>query len=408
MKKLCTAIVVALSIFAATVTPAFAAVRVTAHTKTTASQGQSKKVVFTAKTSSPGTVKVTVYRSSKAIRIMKAKRSGAHYGANWNLLTSGGSRVKAGLYAYKVAVRTHSGRTGHMRGKVFLTPLATHTVSRWLGFYVPDVPSEMGPLASLESKIDTRAAVVHFYISDWESFPLSRVQRIAAHGSIPLVTLDFVRYAPDKGDNSILAGDSDKYLRDWADDAKAYGGPVWLRPFPEMNGNWAAWCGVIGSNTTAKTVAAWKRVHNIFAEEGATNVKFVWNVNGMSIPDTSANAIEKYWPGDAYVDYVSIDGYNFGNHASWSNWATPESIFGDAYRRITALTSKPLFIAETACTSNGGNKPAWMTNFFESVGTQFPKIKGVCWFNADKEEDWRVDENADTVAAMRKLFQSGY
>jgi hypothetical protein len=368
--------------------------------------------VFTAKTSRAGAVKVNVYRSSKVIRTLTAKRSGSTYSASWNLLTAKGTRAAAGSYAYTVAVRTPAGVTGSTAGAITLVFLGQSVAipisSRWLGFYVPDVPTNMAPLASLESATSGHAAVVHFFISDWESFPLPRVQTIASHGSIPLVTMDFVRSPAASCDDSILNGDIDGYLRDWANAAKSYGGVVWLRPFPEMNGNWSNWCGAVGSNTTAKTVAAWKHVHDIFAAAGATNVKFVWNVNGTSVPDTSANAIEKYYPGDAYVDYVSVDGYNFGNHASWSSWQTPQQIFSDPYKRVTALTNKPLFIAETACTSNGGDKPAWITDFFKSMATRFPKVVGVCWFSANKEEDWRADQNADTINAMKKIFAAGF
>ena len=346
------------------------------------------------------------------IRTLTAKLSGSHYTANWNLRTSTGALAPAGSYKFTAAVRTPAGVTGSTAGAVTLVFLgqsvAIPITSRWLGFYVPDVPTNMAPLTSLESAVAGHAAVVHFFISDWESFPLERVQTIAAHGSTPLVTMDFVRSPAASCDDSILNGDIDGYLREWANAAKSYGGVVWLRPFPEMNGNWSNWCGVVGSNTSANTVAAWKHVHDIFAAAGATNVKFVWNVNGTSVPDTSANSIEAYWPGDAYVDYVSVDGYNFGAHASWSTWSTPQQIFGDSYRRVTALTSRPFFIAETACTSNGGDKPSWMTDFFKSMATRFPKVAGVCWFSADKEENWRADQNADTVSAMKKIFQTGF
>ena len=406
------AILVALTILAVAAPPAFGAVRVTAKVNASVSEGVANKVVFTAKTSRPGTVRVSVYQSSKVIRTMTAKRSGSNYTANWDLRTSTGGRVTVGSYSYRVAVRTPGGVTGSTAGAVTLPlaapPVPTAVSGRWLGFYVPNAPTDMSGLTSVESSIGARAAVVHFFISDWESFPLPSVQAIASHGSTPLVTMDFVRTVPDRGVDSILAGDIDPYLRHWADAAKAYGGVVWLRPFPEMNGNWSAWCGVVGTNTAAKTVAAWKHVHDIFAAQGAKNVKFVWNVNATSVPDTSANAIEAYWPGDDYVDYVTVDGYNFGNHNAVTRWQTSSQIFGDAYNRVTALTNKPFFIAETACTSNGGDKPEWIGDFFKSIGPQFPRITGVCWFNADKEEDWRVEESADTLAAMKNVVQGAY
>jgi hypothetical protein len=218
------------------VTPASAVVRVTVKARATVSRGQTNNVAFTAKTSRPGTVRVSVFQSSKVIRTLTAKRSGASYTANWNLLTSKGTSATAGSYSYKVAVRTSSGATASTAGTVTLTPIepaVAHSVaSRWLGFYVPGVPVDLAPLASLESSVGGHAAVVHFFIGDGESFPLPRVQAIASHGSIPLVTMDFVKTVPGRGVDSILAGEIDPYLRTWADAAKAYGGVVWLRPFP--------------------------------------------------------------------------------------------------------------------------------------------------------------------------------
>ena len=343
---------------------------------------------------------------------MTAKRSGSAYTASWDLLSSKGDRAAAGSYTYKVAVRTPTGVTGSTAGAVTLVFLgesvAIPITSRWLGFYDLDVPVNMAPLTALESSIGGHAAVIHFFISDWESFPLSRVQTIAAHGSIPMVSIDFVRTCQDRGVDSIISGEMDQYLHDWAAAAKTYGGVVWIRPFPEMNGNWSCWCGVVGTNTTAKTVAAWKHVHDIFVAEGASNVKFVWNVNSMSIPDNAENAIEKYWPGDDYVDYVSVDGYNWGTSASWSSWSMPAQIFDIPYKQITALTNKPFFIAETASTPVGGDKPAWITDLFKSMATRYPKIVGVCWFNQNKEQDWRMDQNDATLAAMKQILRTGF
>jgi beta-mannanase len=409
MKKFGIFTILTLSILAAVITPASASVRVTAHVTPKVIAGRTQTVAFSAKTSRRGSVRVIVSRSSKVVRTLRAKRSGAAYTASWNLRTSTGTTVPAGVYAYKVAVTTKSSY-GSTRGKIAVRPTGTTKSSRWIGFYIPGVPLETESLSALESQIATHAAVINFFISDWQSFPIDRVSNCAAHGSTPLITLNFGRTLPNKGVlDSILAGGTDEYLHHFAGDAKAYGGTVWLRPFPEMNGNWEAWCGVTGNNTTDKTVAAWRHVHDVLIDDGATNIKFVWNVNCGSVPNTTANALENYWPGSSYVDFVSIDGYNWGNHnPAWSSWVTPTDIFGDAYRRITTMTTKPLFIAEVASSSNGGDKAAWITDFFGEMGARFPRVKGVCWFNADKEEDWRVEQTPATTAAMRKICQIGY
>jgi beta-mannanase len=141
-------------------------------------------------------------------------------------------------------------------------------------------------------------------------------------------------------------------------------------------------------------------------------VKFVWNVNGTSvsdIPHDPHNTIESYWPGDAYVDYVSIDAYNWGLHTPGvTKWQSANAIFGHAYRSVTALTDKPLFIAETGCSDKGGDKAAWIADFYSQMGARFPRVTGVCWFDTDKEEDWRIEQTPATLAAIQQVVRDGY
>ncbi len=271
---------------------------------------------------------------------------------------------------------------------------------RWIGFYVPGVPTTMNALTTLESQIATTPSVINFYVSDGESFPAGRALNARDHGSIPLITLNFTSLSSAPV-SSITNGAKDSYLHTWARNAKAFGGDVWVRPFNEMNGDWAPWYGLKAGNTTADVVAAWRHIKDIFVAEGATNVRFVWCVNTESVPNTSANAIARYWPGDAYVDLVSLDGYNWGNTATWSTWKTFGQVFASGYAQVTSLTAKPLFIGETASCEQGGSKAAWITGMFQSVPASYPRIRGVVWFDANKERDWRVDSSATSLAAYK-------
>lgn len=299
-------------------------------------------------------------------------------------------------------------RLGEKRPPRTPAPLVAPETSRWVGFYVPGVPASLDSLKSLESQLGSKAKVVNFYVADTESFPLSRVQAVAGHGATPMVTLEFWS-AQNGGAAAIANGSKDAYLRNFADAAKAYGGEVWLRPFHEMNGNWYPWCGTVNGNTPAQVVAAWKHVKSVFAERGATNVKFVWCANIESVPNNSANAIESYWPGDAYVDRVSLDGYNFGTASSWSTWRSFSSLYDNAYKRVTALTAKPLFIAEIGCVEQGGSKAAWIADMYQRIETTYTRIEGVCWFNADKAgKDWRVESSATSFGAFKTGMTAGF
>lgn len=391
----------ALLLVAAAAIPAQAAVL---RVSTSAKQSGSDRVKFTAKLSRSAKVRVTVYRSGKVVKKLRAyKVSGRKYATSWS-----GRTVKAGTYTYKVTAKTAS-RTRTVRGKVKVRPVRTTPLadSRWIGMYVPGVPADMSALDEAEAIDGTHTAVINFYISDSESFPGSRVAAVANHGSIPLVTLEFWSIG-STGLSAITNGAKDSYLRNFADSAKAYGGEIWLRPFHEMNGNWYPWGGTVGNNSAAKAVAAWKHVRDIFAARGATNVKFVWCVNNDSVPNTTANGISAYWPGDEYVDYASIDGYNFGTYASWSKWRTFSETMGSAYAKVTSLTGKPIVIAETASVEDGGNKAEWITDMFATITSSYPQIVGVCWFNALKGEDWRIDSSDASARAFRNAIALGY
>jgi hypothetical protein len=163
-----------------------------------------------------------------------------------------------------------------------------------------------------------------------------------------------------------------------------------------MNGNWYPWGGTVNGNTPAAMVAAWRHIHDIFVSEGATNVKFVWCPNVDSVPNTSANSIASYWPGDGYVDMVGLDGYNFGGTA----WRSFSQTFSSAYAKVTSLTSKPVIVAEIACAGVGGNKPAWISDMFKVIPASFPRIAGIAWFDANKECDWRIESDTASLAAF--------
>ncbi len=291
-------------------------------------------------------------------------------------------------------------------------PTPAPSAGRWIGFYQSEAGTTFSAalLTSRESLVAKHPAVVNFYLSDSSSFPLSRVQIIRDHGSTPMVTLEF--WSTQKGGvASITNGAKDSYLAGFADAAKAYGGEVWLRPFHEMNSNWYPWAGASAGNTPAQVVAAWNHVRQIFASRGATNVKFVWCVNNDSVPNTTGNAIGAYWPGDGNVDLLAIDGYNFGTSQSWSAWRGFRNVIGASYATVTALSAKPLFLAETGCVEQGGSKAAWITDMFASLGTTFPRITGIVWFNVNDttaNTDWRIDSSATSLTAFNTAVGSPF
>jgi beta-mannanase len=413
------AVIVTLVAFAMYATPARAATAFTVSTKThvaTNAAGFAYKATLAVKSSRSARVTITIYRGTTAIRKLSTTRSGLTYSTTWNLRGSAGVLAGAGVYGYRVTAVSGS-RTARAHGTFRLpatsapapTPVSTAPVApvaappaatnRWVGYYVSGNMETNANLDALESQSGRHADVVNMFVADSEGFPVNRATTLDGRGSTPMITLEF-KSLSSGGLAAITNGSHDAYIRSFADSAKSFGHTVWLRPFHEMNGNWYPW-GATSSNTPAQLVAAWKHVHDLFVAEGATNVKFVWCVNSSSVPNTAANAIAKYWPGDAYVDYTAIDAYNFGTYVSGGTWQSFASVVGSAYTKVTSLSAKPLFLAESSSVEQGGSKAAWITAEFSGIKSTYPRIAGVCWFNCTDGEDWCIASSASSLAAFK-------
>lgn len=200
----------------------------------------------------------------------------------------------------------------------------------------------------------------------------------------------------------IVSGSADAYLKAYAEGVKSYGKEVWLRPFHEANGDWYDW-GIAKSgagNTNQTLIDAWKHVVTIFRELGVTNVKWVWTTNATN----SGSATYTGWfPGDDWVDMVSIDGYNWGTAQSWSSWQSFTQVFTPAYTAL-AVSKKPLFIAEFSSSEQGGNKAQWITDMFRDIPSKFPRIFALMWFSQSKsaEADWAVNTSDAALNAWKE------
>ena len=206
---------------------------------------------------------------------------------------------------------------------------------------------------------------------------------------------------------SIANGSHNSYIRQYAQGAAAYGKRFYIRLMHEMNGDWYPWGRGVGGNTSADFVNAWRHVVDIFDNEGATNVKWVWCPNvryGKEYP------FADLWPGSSYVDWTCLDGYNWGTdpHLGQPAWQSFGTIFGSTYDQIMAIaSSKPMLIGETASTEHGGDKAAWITKTFMTDVAKYPAIKSVVWFNqADGNSDFRVNSSQAALNAFRQVVNS--
>ena len=252
----------------------------------------------------------------------------------------------------------------------------------------------MGPVHELESSLGRTLDVVHWF-TNWDNpyFP-EMVAMAATEGRRPLIS-----WQPHTQTVSdIAAGVHDAYIRSWADGVRDSGVLVYLRPFPEMNGDWVPWNG-----DPAALRRAWRRMADIFDQAGADNVRWVFSPNVTDSPRTEENRFERYYPGSDVVDVLALDGYNWGSTRPWTAWRPFEEVFEEGYERITRLGDQGVWLAEMASSNEGGDKAAWVAAMLSS--TSFPRVEALIWFDEHKEADWRMVAD-DAVASAFRLAPS--
>lgn len=250
--------------------------------------------------------------------------------------------------------------------------------------------SGMAPIYELEASLGQRLDIVHWFMSWDNNWDEALVLSASQGGRLPMISWEAVGASIE----DIAAGHYDAYIQSWAEGVKAYKDIVYLRPFPEMNGDWTPWNG-----QPERFVVAWQRMVNIFSTVGADNVRWVWAPNVTDEPRIDSNRMELYYPGEAYVDVLALDGYNWGTTRSWSEWTSFENVFRAPYERIAKLGNQPIWLAEVASAEEGGSKAAWIAEMFST--TAFPRLEALIWFNEDKETSWQVNSSDLALQAFR-------
>lgn len=247
------------------------------------------------------------------------------------------------------------------------------------------------------SHVDLISHFALFDMNDWDN-----VQQYADVAKQNGSTLVVTWMANGYGAQDIVDGKEDNYIREFAKGVKSFGDEIWMRPLHEANGDWYDWgVGKPGAgNTDANVAEAFRHIVGIFREESVENVKWVWTTNASN--QGSGTSLTGTYPGDEYVDYISIDGYNWGTSQSWSSWQTFSQVFKKAYDALANI-NKPLFIAEISCSEKGGSKAEWITDMFEQFRTDFSRVFAVMWFSQSKESegDWALNTSQEAVDAWK-------
>lgn len=259
------------------------------------------------------------------------------------------------------------------------------------------------------------------YYRDWNpaqanALVTPRILRaIVARRALPMVTWlprlgsgDPI-HQPEYAPAAIAAGAHDSFVREAAREAAAYRRPLLIRFAHEMNGAWSPWGARVDGNAPADYVAMWRHVVSIFREEGARNVRWVWSPNvyeeRAGLSERSATPFQPFFPGPHWIDYLALDGYNWGtlNGQGWRSFA---EVFATSYEALVRLARKPVMIAETASAEAGGDKAAWIREIPRTLRREMPRVRALVWFDRVKETDWIVASSRSSLLAFRSIARN--
>lgn len=246
----------------------------------------------------------------------------------------------------------------------------------------------------------------------------------------------------------IMRGVYDDQFRELAADIKEYGAPILFRLNNEMDSDWTSYCGMMTLLDTDIFSITWRRLYDIFDEEGVGNVIWIWNPNDRSCPYSSWGESLCYFPGVRYVQLLGGTIYTMNNDNTLAQPDTFKTNYTALYERDKETFSGwGVIISEFACGSGGelvynwskqayepaeagrnrDRQAAYITNMFNELTAEdrpewANRIKGAVWFNCDDDADyggvWKsinrlrfydpYDDSYDDLVSTRAAFKEGF
>jgi cellulose synthase/poly-beta-1,6-N-acetylglucosamine synthase-like glycosyltransferase len=233
-----------------------------------------------------------------------------------------------------------------------------------------------------------------------DTFDLRWARHLQAMGQRPWITLSFGVPGPVAYQASLPAivnGVHDTAIKRWADQIRAFGSPVYLTLLQHVDRNWAVSSAVTNGGLPTDVPRAWLRVRQIFRQEGALNVAWVWSP-ADPIHD------QAYAPPASSIDLVQLGLISYPG----TIWAVPSVVLRQLVQRYPA---KPIILELTASGAES-RKAAWVAAVGRAVADT-PSIYAVAYHDgspavhatAADNASWSLASSPATLASFRGLVR---
>jgi hypothetical protein len=290
----------------------------------------------------------------------------------------------------------------------------------WIGsqFTGSEAPKDMNAVGAFQGLLGKPLSLIE-WATPWANcnvspcyfipFPVEDMQKVRDYGAIPFLSWSSAMIPgdvnqPDFQLSDVISGRYDSYIANFANAARDWGHPFFLRFDWEMNGDWFSWSEGVNGNQPGEYVAAWRHVHDIFTSVGATNATWVWCP--LVTPRNTLAKLRSWYPGHSYVDWTCLDGYNWGpTPVNPHPWRSFHRIFKTDYKRVVKKIArkKPMILAELGSNSAGGNKGRWIRKMFKILPTDYRRVRALIWFDiVDRNIDWPLETSPGATAAFSR------
>lgn len=259
----------------------------------------------------------------------------------------------------------------------------------YLGVYEGASPGSYQQVLQFRKTIGRSPNIALYFSSLSEPFKSQFAADAAAHGAIPAVQIDPLIASAPASLSELAAGRFDPLIRAYADQVASFGHAVIIGFAHEPNGFWYPW----GENDVkpAVWIAAWRHFVDVFREQGADNVIWLWTMN---LESSGTHRISDWWPGASYVTWIGLDGYYASSQDTFN------SIFGSAISTMRPISRAPILIAETGVGASSSQSQQ-IRNLFTAIRRR--RCLGLIWFDKDTSRGmWRVEGDRPAIRAVQQ------
>jgi beta-mannanase len=249
-----------------------------------------------------------------------------------------------------------------------------------------------------EAQMGRKFDIVHFYHQWSQDFPTAEERSLAAEGRLLLIN-----WKSPGSWATVANGSQDGQITATANRLRSFGRKIFLAFHHEPEND------IPGAGQPADYARAFRHVVDVFNRVGADNVIFVWNM--MGFVGGNADIYPTLYPGDAYVDWIAYDPYN------WYGCKTQKTrSFAEITKPFYDWTaahapSKPLMLAEYGLREQPASSPSkadWFRDELVQLKTTRTRLKALVYFNNLHTCDWRITSSSASVAAYREVGRDAF